>query len=118
MTKYAAFLRGVNVGGVNLKMAEVAAALTEAGFTEVRTILATGNVRLESTAGVAAGGRSGTGGQPGLPGAVACPRHPGADELLHRLRAILRLRLQHRRDLVAQLGGDLGEIGHLLPRLE
>ncbi|EUA25936.1 hypothetical protein I548_4028 [Mycobacterium intracellulare] len=24
MTKYAAFLRGVNVGGVNLKMAEVA----------------------------------------------------------------------------------------------
>ncbi|OBJ01940.1 DUF1697 domain-containing protein [Mycobacterium sp. 1465703.0] len=53
MTKYAAFLRGVNVGGVNLKMAEVAAALTDAGFTEVRTILATGNVLLESTAGVA-----------------------------------------------------------------
>ena len=54
MTKYAAFLRGVNVGGVNLKMAEVAAALTDAGFTNVRTILATGNVLLESTAGVAA----------------------------------------------------------------
>lgn len=53
MTKYAAFLRGVNVGGVNLKMAEVAAALTDAGFTQVRTILATGNVLLESTAGVA-----------------------------------------------------------------
>jgi uncharacterized protein (DUF1697 family) len=53
MTKYAAFLRGVNVGGVNLKMAEVAAALTDAGFTQVRTILASGNVLLESTAGVA-----------------------------------------------------------------
>ncbi|OBK34217.1 pyridoxamine 5-phosphate oxidase [Mycobacterium sp. 1165196.3] len=53
MTKYAAFLRGVNVGGVNLKMTEVAAALTDAGFTQVRTILATGNVLLESTAGVA-----------------------------------------------------------------
>lgn len=53
MTKYAAFLRGVNVGGVNLKMAEVAAALSEAGFTGVRTILASGNVLLESTAGVA-----------------------------------------------------------------
>lgn len=52
MTKYAAFLRGVNVGGVNLKMTEVAAALTDAGFTQVRTILATGNVLLESTAGV------------------------------------------------------------------
>lgn len=54
MTKYAAFLRGVNVGGVNLKMAEVAAALTDAGFTEVRTVLASGNVVLESSAGVAA----------------------------------------------------------------
>lgn len=50
MTKYAAFLRGVNVGGVNLKMAEVAAALTDAGFTNVRTILASGNVLLESSA--------------------------------------------------------------------
>jgi uncharacterized protein (DUF1697 family) len=54
MTKYAAFLRGVNVGGVNLKMPEVAAALNDAGFDNVRTILATGNVLLESSAGVAA----------------------------------------------------------------
>ena len=48
MTRYAAFLRGVNVGGVNLKMAEVAAALADAGFKNVRTILASGNVLLES----------------------------------------------------------------------
>lgn len=54
MTKYAAFLRGVNVGGVNLKMAEVAAALTGAGFTNVRTILASGNVLLESSGTLAA----------------------------------------------------------------
>ncbi len=53
MTRYAAFLRGVNVGGVNLKMAEVTGALTEAGFTDVRTILASGNVLLESSAGSA-----------------------------------------------------------------
>lgn len=52
MTRYAAFLRGVNVGGVNLKMADVAAALTEAGFANVRTILATGNVLLDSSSGV------------------------------------------------------------------
>jgi uncharacterized protein (DUF1697 family) len=50
MTKYAVLLRGVNVGGVNLKMAEVAATLTDAGFSAVRTILATGNVLLESSA--------------------------------------------------------------------
>src|SRR6478672_10761755 len=52
MTRYAAFLRGVNVGGVNLKMAAVAKALEEAGFTNVRTILASGNVLLESRSGV------------------------------------------------------------------
>jgi uncharacterized protein (DUF1697 family) len=48
VTRYAAFLRGVNVGGVNLKMAEVARALERAGFTNVRTILASGNVLLDS----------------------------------------------------------------------
>jgi uncharacterized protein (DUF1697 family) len=52
MTRYAAFLRGVNVGGVNLKMAEVAKAFEEAGFTNVRTILASGNVLMESRSGV------------------------------------------------------------------
>jgi uncharacterized protein (DUF1697 family) len=51
MTQFAAFLRGVNVGGVNLKMAEVAAALSDAGFSNVRTILATGNVLLEPKSG-------------------------------------------------------------------
>jgi uncharacterized protein (DUF1697 family) len=54
MTRYAAFLRGVNVGGVNLKMAGVAAAFEEAGFSNVRTILASGNVLLETRSDVAA----------------------------------------------------------------
>ena len=54
MTRYAALLRGVNVGGVNLKMAEVAKSFTEAGFTEVKTILASGNVLLTSGSGVVA----------------------------------------------------------------
>ena len=52
MTRYAAFLRGVNVGGVNLKMAAVAKAFEEAGFSNVRTILASGNVLLDSRAAV------------------------------------------------------------------
>lgn len=50
MTRYAAFLRGVNVGGVNMKMADVAAVLTDAGFADVKTILASGNVLLDSNA--------------------------------------------------------------------
>ncbi len=54
MTRYAAFLRGVNVGGVNLKMADVAAALTEAGFDDVTTVLASGNVLMTSKARVSA----------------------------------------------------------------
>lgn len=54
MTRYALFLRGINVGGVNLKMAAVAEALTAAGFTAVKTILASGNVLLESKSAVKA----------------------------------------------------------------
>jgi uncharacterized protein (DUF1697 family) len=50
MTRYAAFLRGINVGGVNLKMADVAVVLTEAGFGNVRTVLASGNVVLDGGA--------------------------------------------------------------------
>jgi uncharacterized protein (DUF1697 family) len=52
MARYAAFLRGVNVGGVNLKMADVAKAFEDVGFTSVRTVLASGNVLLESRSGV------------------------------------------------------------------
>lgn len=54
MTRYAAFLRGVNVGGVNLKMAAVAKAFEDAGFSSVRTVLASGNVVFDSRAGVGA----------------------------------------------------------------
>ena len=54
MTRYAALLRGVNVGGVKLKMADVAKALSDAGFTDVKTILASGNVILTSRSGVGA----------------------------------------------------------------
>ena len=38
----------------NREMAEVAAALNDAGFSQVRTVLASGNVLLESASGVAA----------------------------------------------------------------
>jgi uncharacterized protein (DUF1697 family) len=48
MTRYAAFLRGINVGGVNMKMADLAAAFRDAGFENVRTILASGNVVLDA----------------------------------------------------------------------
>jgi uncharacterized protein (DUF1697 family) len=43
-----ALLRGVNVGGVRFKMADLAAALEATGFTDVRTVLASGNVVFES----------------------------------------------------------------------
>jgi uncharacterized protein (DUF1697 family) len=43
-----ALLRGVNVGGVRFRMADLAAALESTGFTEVRTVLASGNVILTS----------------------------------------------------------------------
>jgi uncharacterized protein (DUF1697 family) len=41
-----ALLRGVNVGGVRFAMADLQAALEAAGFSDVRTVLASGNVVL------------------------------------------------------------------------
>lgn len=48
MSEWVVLLRGINVGGINIKMADLRAALTSAGFTDVRTVLATGNVLLRS----------------------------------------------------------------------
>lgn len=47
MKKYAAFLRGVNVGGRIIKMAELKACLEKAGLTGVTTLLQSGNVVFE-----------------------------------------------------------------------
>ena len=48
MSEWVVLLRGINVGGINIKMADLRVALTAAGFTDVRTVLATGNVLLSS----------------------------------------------------------------------
>ena len=44
MTVYAVLLRGINVGGINIKMAELRTALSEPPLSEVQTLLASGNV--------------------------------------------------------------------------
>lgn len=48
MTRYAGLLRGVNVGGINLKMADLAEEVRGLGYGEVRTVLASGNVLFET----------------------------------------------------------------------
>lgn len=47
MTAYVALLRGVNVGGITVKSAELAELFRSLGFTGVRTVLASGNVVFE-----------------------------------------------------------------------
>lgn len=49
MGTYVAFLRGINVGGINIKMADLAKAFEDLGFTDVKTVLASGNVRFTTT---------------------------------------------------------------------
>jgi len=46
--KYAAFLRGVNVGGRIIRMADLKTCLEKAGFSDVKTYLQSGNVTFES----------------------------------------------------------------------
>lgn len=48
MTKYVAFLRGINVGGRIIKMADLVACCEKAGLDQVQTVLQTGNVIFES----------------------------------------------------------------------
>jgi uncharacterized protein (DUF1697 family) len=49
MTRYAAFLRGVNLGKRTVKSAELKAAFEQMGFTDVKTLLASGNVLFDAT---------------------------------------------------------------------
>ena len=44
MTRYAAFLRAVNVGGRVVRMSELAQRLTAMGLVDVKTFIASGNV--------------------------------------------------------------------------
>ncbi|SIS57669.1 DUF1697 domain-containing protein [Chryseobacterium gambrini] len=46
--KYCAFLRGVNVKGTNMKMAEVCQVFNNAGMNDVISILASGNIVFSS----------------------------------------------------------------------
>jgi uncharacterized protein (DUF1697 family) len=50
MTRYAVFLRAINTGRRRLKMADLAAAYREAGYRDVSTYIASGNVVLSSPA--------------------------------------------------------------------
>ena len=56
MTTWVALLRGVNVGGITIRSAELASVFADLGFEDVRTVLASGNVVFE--AGGAASARS------------------------------------------------------------
>ena len=48
MKKYLAFLRGINVGNIRIKMPDLKIAFLQMGFKNVATFLQTGNVVFES----------------------------------------------------------------------
>ncbi|MET0734933.1 MAG: DUF1697 domain-containing protein [Microbacterium sp.] len=50
MTSWVALLRGVNVGGITVRSADLARVFRDEGFEDVRTVLASGNVAFESDA--------------------------------------------------------------------
>ncbi|MHC3000280.1 DUF1697 domain-containing protein [Microbacterium sp. HJ5] len=53
-TTWIALLRGVNVGGITIRSAELAPVFTDLGFRAVRTVLASGNVIFETDAAASA----------------------------------------------------------------
>jgi uncharacterized protein (DUF1697 family) len=54
MTEWVALLRGVNVGGITIRSADLAEVFARLGHGGVRTFLASGNVRFETDAAVSA----------------------------------------------------------------
>lgn len=48
MAKFVLFLRGVNVGGVKILMKDLTELLSDAGYSQVKTVLASGNAVLEA----------------------------------------------------------------------
>jgi uncharacterized protein (DUF1697 family) len=44
MTRYVALLRGINVNGITIVMADLADTFHELGFSDIKTVLASGNV--------------------------------------------------------------------------
>jgi uncharacterized protein (DUF1697 family) len=48
MARYIALLRGVNVGGITIKSADLRKVFEDLGFDDVRTVLASGNVAFSS----------------------------------------------------------------------
>ena len=54
MTAWVALLRGVNVGGITIRSADLAAVFDGLGFRDVRTVLASGNVAFETDAAASA----------------------------------------------------------------
>ena len=54
MTRFVALLRGVNVGGVTIKMADLAHVVRGVGYSDVKTVLASGNVLFTAPDGAAA----------------------------------------------------------------
>jgi len=48
MTRYIALLRGINVGGINIRMSALADTVRALGHTGVHTVLASGNVVFDS----------------------------------------------------------------------
>jgi len=51
--RYVALLRGINVGGISIKMNDLKASFEGLGFEDVRTILQSGNVVFTSDKDVA-----------------------------------------------------------------
>lgn len=49
MNDYVALLRGVNVGGITVRSADLRALFVEMGFADARTFLASGNVRFTAS---------------------------------------------------------------------
>ncbi|MDO5754284.1 DUF1697 domain-containing protein [Arthrobacter sp.] len=89
MMNYAVFLRGVNVGGINIKMAVLRTALATLPVSNVKTLLASGN--------------------------VVCTAESSAAELKSKVEALLRESFAYEAWVVVVNESELAAIVHACP---
>ncbi|MBT2502030.1 DUF1697 domain-containing protein [Curtobacterium sp. ISL-83] len=95
MSRWVALLRGVNVNGITIRSAELAALFRELGFEDVRTVLASGNVVFSTADG---------------PGTPDGPDAPAAGALRSRIERALRDRFGYDAWIVLVPHGSLAAV--------
>jgi uncharacterized protein (DUF1697 family) len=110
MARWVALLRGVNVNGITIRSADLAELFRTLGFTDVRTVLASGNVVFSAEAEAEAEAEAAAAAAPVTDDAAAPDAHDARAALRSRIESGLRERFGYDAWIVLVAHDDLAGI--------